>query len=132
MYDYIMKVLLTPFIRLDWWDAVGFVGQTVFFGRFIVQWIASEKKQRNVLPVAFWYLSIIGAFVTLLYYIHLGRLPLILAGLASMVIYGRNLRIWFNRRTKRRGLVFASAPAQTGYAPPDEEEPPIDPAEPSR
>ena len=108
---WITKVLTTPFVKFNWWDVVGFIGQGLFFSRFIVQWIASEKKQRNVLPVSFWYLSIVGAFISLLYFIHLGKLPLIMAGMASMVIYARNLRIWFKRKTMRKGLVFASGGA---------------------
>ena len=120
LYEYIMKVMTMPFLRFDWWDVVGFFGQFLFFSRFVVQWWASEKKQRNVLPVAFWYLSIGGGFISLLYFIHIGRLPLIAAGFLSMIIYGRNLRIWFKRRLNRRGLVFASAEAQTGIEPEDE------------
>ncbi|GEM_PF-447415 len=116
-HEYITKVITTPFVRFDWWDVLGFVGQFVFFSRFVVQWWASEKKQRNVLPVAFWYLSMVGGFVSLLYFIHLGRLPLIAAGILSMGIYGRNLRIWFKRRTNRRGLLFASPEAQLGIEP---------------
>jgi lipid-A-disaccharide synthase-like uncharacterized protein len=112
-YEYITKIIVTPFVRFDWWDVLGFVGQFVFFSRFVVQWWASEKKQRNVLPVAFWYLSMIGGFVSLLYYLHLGKLPLIAAGILSMAIYGRNLRIWFKRRTTRRGLAFASSQTDT-------------------
>ena len=112
--DYLYKVISTPFVQFDRWDVVGFVGQLLFFSRFLVQWIASERKKRNVIPVAFWYLSIAGAFISLLYFVHLGKLPLIAAGGLSMLIYGRNLRIWFKRRIQRRGLTFASATAQTG------------------
>ena len=113
MKNYIWKIISTPFIRFDWWDVVGFIGQLLFFSRFIVQWIASEKKKRNVLPVSFWYLSIAGALISLFYFIHLGRLPLIAAGMASMVIYSRNLQIWFRRRASRQGLVFASDTVST-------------------
>ena len=112
--EYVLRVLTDPFTRnLGYWEIVGFLGQSLFFSRFVVQWIASEKKKRNVLPVAFWYLSISGAFISLLYFIHLGRLPLIIAGIASMVIYGRNLRIWIKRKTSRKDLVFASGAVST-------------------
>lgn len=121
--DYLYKVISTPFVQFDRWDVVGFVGQFLFFSRFLVQWIASERKKRNVIPVAFWYFSIAGAFISLLYFIHLGKLPLIAAGMLSMVIYGRNLRIWFKRRIQRRGLTFASATAQTGLLMDDDDAP---------
>jgi lipid-A-disaccharide synthase-like uncharacterized protein len=108
MWDYIEKVVTTPFIRFDWWDLVGFFGQFIFFGRFVVQWRASEKKKRTVVPVSFWYLSLLGAFITLLYSIHIGRLVFIAAFSLSSLIYVRNLYIYYNRRAQRRGLVFAS------------------------
>ncbi|MCD4823730.1 MAG: lipid-A-disaccharide synthase N-terminal domain-containing protein [Phycisphaerae bacterium] len=107
MYDYLVKVATTPFINLEWWDVVGFVGQVVFFGRFVIQWLASEKKKRTVIPVAFWYISLVGAFITLLYSIHLGKLVFILAFSLSSIIYIRNLVIYYRRRTSRKGLQFA-------------------------
>jgi len=108
MYDYIVKIATTPFLRLEWWDVVGFVGQVVFFGRFVIQWLASEKKKRTVIPVSFWYISLIGAFITLLYSIHLGKLVFILAFSLSSIIYIRNLVIYYRRRTSRKGLLFAT------------------------
>jgi len=108
MYDWIVKVITTPFLRLDWWDVVGFVGQGVFMSRFLVQWWASEKKKRTVVPVSFWYLSLLGAFITLLYSIHVGRLVFIAAFSLSSFLYVRNLYIYYGHRSRRRGLVFAS------------------------
>ncbi|NBB94720.1 MAG: lipid A biosynthesis protein [Planctomycetes bacterium] len=92
------------------WEAIGFLGQAVFFGRFIIQWVASERKKRTVVPVAFWYMSLLGGFITLLYAIHVGRLVFILAFSLSSIIYVRNLVIYYKRRTRRKGLVFASGP----------------------
>ena len=105
---YVWKIISTPFLRFDWWDVVGLFGQMLFFSRFIVQWIASEKKKRTIIPVSFWYFSISGAIISLFYFVHIGKLPLIAAGLASLVIYGRNLHIWFRRRIDRKGLLFAT------------------------
>ena len=62
----------------------------------------------------------VGAFISLLYYVHLGKLPLIAAGFLSMGIYGRNLRIWFKRRIARKGLVFAAG-APLGEIPEEED-----------
>jgi lipid-A-disaccharide synthase-like uncharacterized protein len=70
---------------------LGFVGQGVFFMRFLVQWLASEKEQRSVIPVAFWYFSIGGALLLLTYGI-LDRDPVILVGQSTgLLIYLRNL-----------------------------------------
>lgn len=78
------------------WLALGFCGQALFFGRFFVQWIASERRRASVIPTAFWYLSIGGGLVLLAYSLH-RRDPVFVLGQATgIVIYGRNL--WFIRR----------------------------------
>lgn len=70
---------------------LGFAGQSAFLGRFVVQWIASERRGRSVIPTAFWYLSIAGA-VLLLGYAWMRRDPVFLLGqLAALAIYARNL-----------------------------------------
>jgi len=70
---------------------LGFCGQFAFLGRFVVQWIASEKARRSVIPPAFWYLSIAGALL-LLAYAWLRKDPVFLLGqLAALGIYARNL-----------------------------------------
>jgi lipid-A-disaccharide synthase-like uncharacterized protein len=110
---YLWKIVSTPFeefMKNPVWETIGFVGQAVFFGRFIIQWLASERKKRTVVPVSFWYMSLIGGFITLLYAIHVGRLVFILAFSLSSVIYIRNLVIYYKRRTRRKGLVFADGP----------------------
>ncbi len=52
---------------LNPWDALGFVGQAMFFSRFLVQWIASERAQRSYVPSAFWWLSLAGGSISLVY-----------------------------------------------------------------
>ena len=73
------------------WLAVGFIGQALFFGRFFVQWIASERRKQSVVPRAFWYLSLAGGMVLLAYAIH-RRDPVFILGQATgFFIYTRNL-----------------------------------------
>lgn len=73
------------------WLAIGFGGQMLFGARFIVQWLVSERQRRSVIPTAFWYLSISGGAVLLIYAIH-QRDPVFIAGQATGVfIYTRNL-----------------------------------------
>ena len=55
-----------PFNPRYLWIAVGFLGQALFFGRFFVQWIASERSKQSVIPRAFWYLSLAGGSVLLM------------------------------------------------------------------
>jgi lipid-A-disaccharide synthase-like uncharacterized protein len=70
---------------------LGVFGQAVFFMRFLVQWLATEREKRSVIPVAFWYFSIGGALLLLLYGI-LDHDPVILLGQSTgLFIYMRNL-----------------------------------------
>lgn len=84
------------------WIAVGFVGQALFASRFFVQLVRSEMERRSVIPVAFWYFSIGGGLITLVYSFHLGKvgLPFLVAQLGGLVVYARNL--WLVRRERRR------------------------------
>ncbi len=75
------------------WLAVGFLGQAIFSCRFIVQWIASERRRASFIPVAFWWLRIAGG-VTLLSYALWREDPVFIAGQgAGLIIYIRNLML---------------------------------------
>ena len=75
------------------WLAVGVIGQLLFTSRFLVQWIASERAHRSVVPLAFWWFSIAGG-ATLLAYALWRRDPVFAVGQASgLVIYARNLML---------------------------------------
>ena len=79
-------------VNVDGWTALGLIGQVLFFMRFIIQWIATEKARRTVIPKSFWFFSIAGAMV-LLFYSFIRKDPVFIAGyLLAMVIYFRNLR----------------------------------------
>lgn len=85
--------------KLDWIAAVGFVAQVLFFGRFMVQWIASERSGRSVVPVSFWYFSIVGS-VGLLFYSIMRADPVFILGQSlGMVIYVRNLMLIYRERS---------------------------------
>jgi lipid-A-disaccharide synthase-like uncharacterized protein len=73
------------------WIGIGLVGQMLFFGRFLVQWIASERAKRSVVPLAFWYFSIFGGSVLLVYAIYRKDPVFILGQAGGLVIYLRNL-----------------------------------------
>ena len=81
------------------WVTVGLLGQLMFTARFLVQWLASEKAGRSVVPVAFWYFSIAGSVVVLAYGIHKLDPVIILGQLPGTVIYSRNL--WLIRTEKQ-------------------------------
>jgi len=73
------------------WVSVGLIGQGLFSARFIVQWIASERRKQSVVPREFWYLSLAGALVTLSYAIYRLDPVFILGYLPGLFVYARNL-----------------------------------------
>lgn len=73
------------------WIIVGLIGQALFSARFLLQWLASEKAKRSVVPKAFWYFSIGGSAVLLAYAIHRVDPVFILGQAAGFAIYLRNL-----------------------------------------
>ena len=77
--------------KFDIWFAFGLGAQLVFTARFLVQWIASEREGRSVVPVAFWVLSIVGGTMTLVYGLERRDAIIILGQLLSNFIYARNL-----------------------------------------
>lgn len=73
------------------WIAIGLGGQAMFFMRFFVQWIASERQKKSVIPLAFWYFSIAGAAILLVYAIYRLDPVFILGQAGGFFIYARNL-----------------------------------------
>ena len=73
------------------WIAVGLLGQGLFFLRFFFQWIASEKHKKSVIPVSFWYFSILGGLILLAYAIYRKDPVFILGQSLGVFIYARNL-----------------------------------------
>lgn len=82
------------------WLGVGLAGQLLFSLRFIVQWIASEKAQRSVVPRVFWYLSLAGGLTLLAYAIHRVDPVFIIGQAAGSLIYARNLALPGNEGTR--------------------------------
>jgi lipid-A-disaccharide synthase-like uncharacterized protein len=80
------------------WYLLGFLGQALFFSRFLVQWLASERAGRSVFPAAFWYLSLSGGLALFVYALHLRDPVFILGQSTGTFIYLRNL--YFLRREK--------------------------------
>lgn len=80
------------------WMGIGFAGQAIFGARFIVQWIATEQKRRSVVPVAFWYLSLLGSVLLLAYSIYKQDAVFIAGFSLNLMVYLRNL--YFIRRRR--------------------------------
>ncbi len=81
-----------------YWLVLGFLGQALFSMRFLVQWWASERERRSVIPLAFWLFSVAGG-ITLLGYAIYRRDPVFIVGQAGgLVIYTRNLYFIYRER----------------------------------
>ncbi len=99
MIDYINSLTGIEIIFL----VIGFLGQGVFASRFIVQWIYSERKGESLVPVVFWYLSILGGLGLLTYAIFRKDPVIIVGQIFGILIYSRNLYlIHFNKNKKNK------------------------------
>ena len=82
------------------WYALGFVGQLMFSSRFFVQWLASERLGRVVIPELFWYFSLLGGATLLVYAIHRHDPVFALGQGLGLLVYARNLML--HRRSEAR------------------------------
>lgn len=76
---------------LNPWALLGLFGQALFFGRFFFQWLYSERQGKSVIPIHFWYLSIAGGIIILVYSIHIQDPVFIIGQGLALFIYIRNL-----------------------------------------
>ncbi len=93
--DYLQNVFV---LRLNWWVLVGYAGQALFSMRFIVQWVASERVGRSVIPVAFWFFSIGGGALLFVYALYIRDPVFILGQGFGLFVYLRNLHFVFRER----------------------------------
>ena len=94
--DYLQNVF---FLRLNWWILVGYAGQSLFAMRFIVQWVASERVGRSVIPIGFWFFSIGGGALLFVYALYIRDPVFILGQGFGVFVYARNL--FFELRDRR-------------------------------
>lgn len=83
------------------WTFFGLAANACFAGRFVLQWLVSERKGRSVVPLGFWYLSLVGGVMMLIYAIHVGKLPIVLGAMFTPFIALRNL--WLVRTHRQAG-----------------------------
>ena len=118
-----MDSLLFPngrFLGIEWhvWKVVGWLGNAVFFSRFVVQWYATEKRKQVVVPSAFWWLSLTGSLLLLAYALFYQKDSVFIFAYAfTWIPYIRNLII--HRRHKHAHILCPSCrlncPPQSNY-----------------
>jgi lipid-A-disaccharide synthase-like uncharacterized protein len=77
------------------WLIIGLTGQGLFSLRFLVQWLKSEKQKRSIIPIEFWFLSLAGGSILLIYSFHRADPVFIIGQISGLFIYGRNLYFVF-------------------------------------
>lgn len=80
------------------WVVVGFFGQALFFARMMVQWVASEREKKSVVPVGFWWLSLLGGAMLFGYFVWRRDIIGVLGQTTGVVVYARNLRLIYKVR----------------------------------
>ena len=86
--DYLQNVFV---MKLSWWVLLGYAGQALFTMRFVVQWIATERARKSVIPVAFWFFSIGGGLLLFGYALYIRDPVFILGQGFGVFVYLRNL-----------------------------------------
>jgi lipid-A-disaccharide synthase-like uncharacterized protein len=87
------------------WTGIGFLGQGVFGVRFLIQWLRSEQAGHSVVPIAFWYFSLIGGVISFSYAVHIQAWPLLIGQGLPIPIYARNLYMITRDRGRLRGQI---------------------------
>ena len=85
----------------EWWLlAIGFLGQGFFFMRFFWQWIVSEKEKKSVIPIAFWYFSLLGSLFLLIYAVLRRDIVFMVGQSTGFIIYTRNLDLIHKEKSR--------------------------------
>ena len=96
--DYLYDVFVAKF---DFWLAFGLVAQLLFTARFLVQWISSERAGQSVVPMAFWFFSMGGGLMTLVYGIQRREAVIIMGQVLAVFIYIRNMMLIIRSKSKQ-------------------------------
>ena len=87
------------------WLIIGFTAQLLFSARFLVQWIASERARKSVVPLAFWFFSLAGGGLLLSYAIWRKDPVFILGQAGGLIIYSRNLHLIIKEKREKKKLI---------------------------
>jgi lipid-A-disaccharide synthase-like uncharacterized protein len=93
--EFIKNAIKDQIIGDPFWATTALVGQILFGGRFLVQWLVSEYKKKSHVPISFWYLSIAGSLLLLAYSIHIKNPIFMLSFSLNTLIYVRNLHLLY-------------------------------------
>lgn len=92
------------------WVALGFGGQIVFGGRWIVQWLVSEKNKTSSVPISFWWMSLLGSIVLFAYFVWRNDVVGVMGQTSGVVIYARNIQL-IRKQARREAALTGGGPA---------------------
>ncbi|HUW18127.1 MAG TPA: lipid-A-disaccharide synthase N-terminal domain-containing protein [Sedimentisphaerales bacterium] len=95
--EFFKSAIMEQIIRDPVWATAALVGQVIFGGRFVLQWIVSEYKKKSHVPTAFWFMSLAGSLILLSYSIHIKNPVFMLGFSLNTLIYLRNLHLIYRR-----------------------------------
>ena len=98
--EFFKSAIMEQVVEDPIWATTALVGQVIFGGRFILQWIVSEYKKRSHVPVAFWFMSLAGSLILLTYSVHIKNPIFMLAFSLNTFIYLRNLHLIYKHAKK--------------------------------
>lgn len=101
--QFIKSAITEQIVQDPVWATIALVGQAIFGGRFVLQWIVSEYKKRSYVPTAFWFLSLAGSLILLGYSIHIKNPIFMLSFSLNTLIYLRNIHLIYKH--DRKGIV---------------------------
>ncbi|HTW95110.1 MAG TPA: lipid-A-disaccharide synthase N-terminal domain-containing protein [Tepidisphaeraceae bacterium] len=95
----------------EWaWFWFGILGNIIFGSRFFVQWIHSERHKESRVPEAFWWISVVGSLILLMYFTHKRELVGVLGSGPNLIPYTRNLILIYRKKRKGEPDAAAAAP----------------------
>jgi len=83
---------------MNFWIVLGLVGQLLFGARFLIQWICSERKQESYIPIIFWYCSLSGGVILLIYSLYIQDPVFIIGQSMGLFVYARNLILIYRKK----------------------------------
>lgn len=103
VFEFFKSAITEQIVNDPVWATVALVGQMIFGGRFILQWLVSEYKKKSHIPTAFWFMSLAGSLILLVYSIHIKNPVFMLAFSLNTFIYLRNIHLIYKH--SRKGIL---------------------------
>jgi lipid-A-disaccharide synthase-like uncharacterized protein len=103
IFEFVKSAITEQIVGDPIWATIALVGQVVFGGRFVLQWIVSEYKKRSHVPTSFWFVSLVGSLILLSYSIHIKNPVFMLGFSLNTLIYIRNIHLIY--RHAQKGVV---------------------------